>query len=191
MLPDSTTAGSADIGYRRVVIVENGDPPRFHGVSPHESFSALFHPCRDRGAPCLNDTQSCNAPTADRARRDHLHQLPCRFILRSFAPLCIALVAAVTGWSADIGSRAKPTRLIHEKSPYLRQHAHNPVDWNPWGTEAFTRARAENKLIFLSVGYSTCHWCHVMERESLAIRSSPRSRAWCSPELNKPIQTPM
>ena len=57
-------------------------------------------------------------------------------------------------------------RLIREKSPYLLQHAHNPVDWNPWGTEAFARARAENKPIFLSVGYSTCHWCHVMERES-------------------------
>jgi uncharacterized protein YyaL (SSP411 family) len=57
-------------------------------------------------------------------------------------------------------------RLIHEKSPYLLQHAQNPVDWYPWGEEAFTRARAENKPIFLSVGYSTCHWCHVMERES-------------------------
>ncbi|HLG95465.1 MAG TPA: thioredoxin domain-containing protein [Bryobacteraceae bacterium] len=57
-------------------------------------------------------------------------------------------------------------RLISEKSPYLQQHAHNPVDWYPWGEEAFAKARAENKPIFLSVGYSTCHWCHVMERES-------------------------
>ena len=57
-------------------------------------------------------------------------------------------------------------RLAHEKSPYLLQHAHNPVDWRPWGPEAFAAARAENKPIFLSVGYSTCHWCHVMERES-------------------------
>ncbi len=57
-------------------------------------------------------------------------------------------------------------RLIHEKSPYLLQHAHNPVDWYPWGEEAFAKARAENKPIFLSIGYSTCHWCHVMERES-------------------------
>jgi uncharacterized protein YyaL (SSP411 family) len=57
-------------------------------------------------------------------------------------------------------------RLVHEKSPYLLQHAHNPVDWYPWGEEAFARARAENKPIFLSIGYSTCHWCHVMERES-------------------------
>ena len=57
-------------------------------------------------------------------------------------------------------------RLAQEKSPYLLQHAHNPVDWYPWGAEAFAKARAENKPIFLSIGYSTCHWCHVMERES-------------------------
>jgi uncharacterized protein YyaL (SSP411 family) len=56
--------------------------------------------------------------------------------------------------------------LIREKSPYLLQHAHNPVDWLPWGDEAFRKARQEDKPIFLSVGYSTCHWCHVMERES-------------------------
>src|SRR5512146_2531438 len=57
-------------------------------------------------------------------------------------------------------------RLAGEKSPYLLQHARNPVDWYPWGEEAFERARAEGKPVFLSIGYSTCHWCHVMERES-------------------------
>jgi hypothetical protein len=57
-------------------------------------------------------------------------------------------------------------RLIHESSPYLLQHAHNPVDWYAWGDEAFAAARAQNKPIFLSVGYSTCYWCHVMERQS-------------------------
>ena len=57
-------------------------------------------------------------------------------------------------------------RLAREKSPYLLQHAHNPVDWFAWGDEAFAKARAEGKPIFLSIGYSTCHWCHVMERES-------------------------
>jgi uncharacterized protein YyaL (SSP411 family) len=57
-------------------------------------------------------------------------------------------------------------RLAAEQSPYLLQHAHNPVDWYAWGEEAFARARRENKPIFLSIGYSTCHWCHVMERES-------------------------
>ena len=57
-------------------------------------------------------------------------------------------------------------RLAHEKSPYLLQHQHNPVDWYPWGPEAFAKAKAEGKPIFLSVGYSTCHWCHVMAHES-------------------------
>ena len=63
-------------------------------------------------------------------------------------------------------AKREPNRLIHESSPYLRQHAHNPVDWYPWGEEAFERARREDRPIFLSIGYSTCHWCHVMERES-------------------------
>ncbi len=64
--------------------------------------------------------------------------------------------------------------LIHEKSPYLLQHAHNPVDWLPWGEAAFAKARAENKPIFLSIGYSTCHWCHVMERESFESEETAR-----------------
>ena len=59
-----------------------------------------------------------------------------------------------------------PNRLIEETSPYLLQHAYNPVQWYPWGSEAFEKARKENKPIFLSIGYSACHWCHVMERES-------------------------
>lgn len=59
-----------------------------------------------------------------------------------------------------------PNALIRETSPYLLQHAHNPVEWQPWSDEAFARAKAEDKLVFLSVGYSTCHWCHVMEHES-------------------------
>ena len=58
-----------------------------------------------------------------------------------------------------------PNRLIEEKSPYLLQHAHNPVQWYPWGDEAFDEARKKNKPIFLSIGYATCHWCHVMEKE--------------------------
>ena len=71
--------------------------------------------------------------------------------------------------SSDTRSHAsttKPNRLVSEKSPYLLQHAHNPVDWFPWGEEAFEKAQREDKLIFLSIGYSTCHWCHVMEHES-------------------------
>ena len=59
-----------------------------------------------------------------------------------------------------------PNRLQHEFSPYLLQHANNPVDWYPWGEEALQKAKAENKLILVSIGYAACHWCHVMERES-------------------------
>ena len=92
------------------------------------------------------------------------------------APVLALLLAACNGnknvsqpnaiVSNPAAAPAHTNRLAREKSPYLLQHAHNPVDWFPWGDEAFTKARAENKPIFLSVGYSTCHWCHVMERES-------------------------
>ena len=70
-------------------------------------------------------------------------------------------------------AHAHTNRLAREKSPYLLQHQHNPVDWYAWGPEAFAKARAENKPIFLSIGYSTCHWCHVMERESFENDESP------------------
>jgi uncharacterized protein len=76
-------------------------------------------------------------------------------------------MAAVVESPASMNSEPrKPNRLAQEKSPYLLQHARNPVDWFPWGPEAFEKARRENKPIFLSIGYSTCHWCHVMEHES-------------------------
>lgn len=65
-------------------------------------------------------------------------------------------------------TKRKKNRLAKEQSPYLQQHATNPVDWYPWGEEAFAKAKAEDKPIFLSIGYSTCHWCHVMERESFS-----------------------
>ena len=67
---------------------------------------------------------------------------------------------------AAVAALAHTNRLAREKSPYLLQHQHNPVDWYAWGEEAFAKARRENRPIFLSIGYSTCHWCHVMERES-------------------------
>src|SRR5207245_5377322 len=77
---------------------------------------------------------------------------------------------AVGATGAVAGARGegeKPTnRLVGETSPYLLQHARNPVDWYPWGTEALERARTEDRPILLSVGYAACHWCHVMERES-------------------------
>ncbi len=86
--------------------------------------------------------------------------------------LALALAGKGSGYEPrthHLDADGRPTytnRLILEDSPYLLQHAHNPVDWYPWGEEAFARAKAEGKAIFLSIGYSTCHWCHVMERES-------------------------
>ncbi|MHC4242636.1 MAG: thioredoxin domain-containing protein, partial [Planctomycetota bacterium] len=87
----------------------------------------------------------------------------------------VVFVCLTIGFYKVTGEKNMPTtmavhkhtnRLINETSPYLLQHAHNPVDWYPWGQEAFERAKKENKPVFLSIGYSTCHWCHVMERES-------------------------
>jgi len=77
----------------------------------------------------------------------------------------VAAFAAKTE-EAIMKSENMTNELIHEKSPYLLQHARNPVNWYPWGEKAFKKARQENKPIFLSIGYSTCHWCHVMEKES-------------------------
>ena len=71
-------------------------------------------------------------------------------------------------------SGRRPNRLIHEASPYLIQHAHNPVDWYPWGPEALERARAKDRPILLSIGYAACHWCHVMERESFENEDTAR-----------------
>src|SRR4029453_18623916 len=84
----------------------------------------------------------------------------------------LALTWLVT--SSDTFAEPKPSRpehtnrLAQEKSPYLLQHSHNPVDWYPWGEEAFEKARREDKPIFLSIGYSSCYWCPVMERESFS-----------------------
>ena len=75
--------------------------------------------------------------------------------------ILIAIILAIFASAAEYTNE-----LIYEESPYLRQHAHNPVNWLPWGEKAFKKAKEEHKPIFLSIGYSTCHWCHVMERES-------------------------
>src|SRR5262245_60141401 len=93
--------------------------------------------------------------------------------LRAACLLALVLALVVQPGAADEPKakdppKGKPNRLAKESSPYLLQHANNPVDWYPWGTEAFERAKKENKLIFLSIGYSSCHWCHVMERESFS-----------------------
>src|SRR5213593_1971375 len=81
------------------------------------------------------------------------------------APSLLLLSLCLCGEAAAEDKRPA-NHLIHEASPYLQQHAHNPVDWYPWGPEAFEKARREDRPIFLSIGYSTCHWCHVMEHES-------------------------
>ncbi len=94
--------------------------------------------------------------------------------LRSALVAAVSLAIAQPAPCADATTKDSPVtptpkhtnRLAKEKSPYLLQHQHNPVDWFPWGAEAFEKAKKENKPIFLSIGYSTCHWCHVMERES-------------------------
>ena len=105
-------------------------------------------------------------------------KLPRKFL--SVTVFVLALAVLHFGWRSMSNDNSKeivvegapctggqsPNRLAREKSPYLLQHACNPVDWHPWGEEAFQKARAEEKPIFLSIGYSTCHWCHVMERES-------------------------
>ncbi len=76
-------------------------------------------------------------------------------------------VASLTG-ADPITPDQEPNRLVNEQSPYLQQHAYNPVDWFPWGDEAFEKAKKEGKIVLLSIGYSTCHWCHVMNRESFS-----------------------
>ncbi|HVL13431.1 MAG TPA: DUF255 domain-containing protein, partial [Gemmata sp.] len=88
------------------------------------------------------------------------------------AALAVALAATLSHADEPKAGKdvpkVKPNRLAKSSSPYLLQHANNPVDWYPWGPEALDRAKKEKKLIFLSVGYSSCHWCHVMERESFS-----------------------
>src|SRR6266481_2829816 len=88
--------------------------------------------------------------------------------MRSFAiALTLLFLQAAPSLSQDPKPKPKFTnRLAKETSPYLLMHAHNPTDWFPWGPEAFEKAKKEGKLILLSIGYSSCYWCHVMERES-------------------------
>ena len=81
---------------------------------------------------------------------------------------CIVIIICIFNAEIVLATdthQGKPNRLVDSASPYLRQHAYNPVDWYPWGEEALEKAKKENKPILVSVGYSTCYWCHVMERE--------------------------
>lgn len=107
-------------------------------------------------------------PATEASAEAHGHQLPAELLVR----LKAATVARGKDYEPrtehfnEDGTPVYTNRLILEDSPYLIQHAHNPVNWYPWGTEAFAEAKKQNKPIFLSIGYATCHWCHVMERES-------------------------
>jgi uncharacterized protein len=103
--------------------------------------------------------------------------IPFSFLSQYYRSFGTGLLIIGMGWlspvtGADPKEKEKEkhpaNRLAKESSPYLLQHAHNPVNWYPWGEEAFEKAKKEKKLIFLSVGYSSCHWCHVMEKESFA-----------------------
>jgi uncharacterized protein YyaL (SSP411 family) len=86
----------------------------------------------------------------------------------SLAAVSLLVLSGCLGGKADADDKKPTNHLVHESSPYLQQHAHNPVAWYPWGPEAFEKAKKEGKYVFLSIGYSSCHWCHVMERESFS-----------------------
>src|SRR5437773_9614703 len=86
--------------------------------------------------------------------------------MRRVALLCLLSALAAPAAAQEKDPPKHTNRLAKEQSPYLLMHAHNPTDWFPWGPEAFEKAKKENKIIFLSIGYSSCYWCHVMERES-------------------------
>jgi uncharacterized protein YyaL (SSP411 family) len=92
------------------------------------------------------------------------------------AVLLLSAVAATARAEEPVSEKVRPTnRLAGERSPYLRQHMHNPVDWWPWGKEALAEAKAKDKPIFLSIGYAACHWCHVMEHESFEDEGAARA----------------
>ncbi|CAH1954318.1 unnamed protein product [Acanthoscelides obtectus] len=126
--------------------------------------SSVLHKIFRRITFTSGDLRVINASSTSSFSTEYLEKE--RFLLSGH---CIRSVCCARTMASDAGyskSHPKTNRLISEKSPYLLQHATNPVDWYPWGQEAFDKAKAEDKLIFLSVGYSTCHWCHVMEKES-------------------------
>ncbi|KAI7852213.1 hypothetical protein BDC45DRAFT_513720 [Circinella umbellata] len=135
-----------------------------------------FIASRLRSIPLTTHLRASTKCTPTRALL-YTRDIPRSFTTQSFRTSTLLTQQSVKGHSSSIcqfhtsrvNSAAIPkftNRLVNEKSPYLLQHAHNPVDWYPWGKEAFDKAIKENKPIFLSIGYSTCHWCHVMEHES-------------------------
>jgi hypothetical protein len=128
--------------------------------------AALSRPiCGVRGRVRALKAATCRRTPKCSARRSVCHSFTRNSVLAPILIAGLALFPRIAITAEDTGEKYT-NRLIHEKSPYLLQHAHNPVDWYPWGKDAFEKAKKDNKPIFLSVGYSTCHWYHVMERES-------------------------
>src|SRR5215472_4446974 len=110
---------------------------------------------------------ACRTPAGRRPSPRKRPAMPRRTALLALVGPLLVLSALPAAGQKPAEKKARPAnRLARETSPYLLQHAHNPVDWFPWGAEAFARAKKENKIVFLSIGYSSCHWCHVMERQS-------------------------
>ncbi|MDP2323582.1 MAG: DUF255 domain-containing protein, partial [Gammaproteobacteria bacterium] len=122
----------------------------FHGCSGNKPVPETAPPTASPDKETVRDS-AASAAHASHGGKDSLPQLSSE---------------TLAGLPRDGG--ASYNRLVFEKSPYLLLHATNPVDWYPWGDAAFEKARTEGKPILLSIGYSTCHWCHVMERESFS-----------------------
>src|SRR5262249_7211086 len=118
-----------------------------------------------RPARCARSTKLYSAGLMCGVRRRRMRNARRRPWPRVLAGMVVAAWLLPAGpAAAETPKNGSANRLIDSANPYLLQHAHNPVDWYPWGAEAIARAKKENKPIFLSVGYSTCYWCHVAER---------------------------
>lgn len=119
--------------------------------------------------PVIADAADKGDSEGNPTKHDDIARLPTkRFNITSFVSLLLSTLMFSACGSTRSAQQpvAGSNRLIHESSPYLLEHAHDPVDWYPWGDEAFAKAKRENKPVLLSVGYSACHWCHVMQKES-------------------------
>ena len=133
----------------------------FYYVFPEWLYSLWYQPGKQQNTTKVRFFMSFAFHYSEKTLSVRMVLLLCTFCMVSFYNPSTLQSSPPAGGSMD-----KANRLIHEQSPYLLQHAHNPVDWYPWGKEAFARAKKEDKPIFLSIGYSTCHWCHVMAHES-------------------------
>jgi uncharacterized protein YyaL (SSP411 family) len=117
--------------------------------------------------PSLKNFGKSNFVNAPKVKLRLIKLAPFKNLLNALKPVFVASIFALISCSSNQNKMNKPTNsLITETSPYLLQHAHNPVNWYPWGQEALQKAKAEGKLLIISIGYSSCHWCHVMEHES-------------------------